>query len=1007
MKIIKIQFENINSLRGKHEVDFSVSPLKESRLFAITGPTGSGKSTLLDVIALALFNRVPRLGKISKKVIEEGGAILTRNADNAYASVEYECANGIYRSTWSISTNRNNKLRDYEMELADVSTGKNFDLKKSAVPSKNEELIGLTYDQFIKSILLAQGEFAKFLQVSKSERGELLEKITGTGIYRVLGRKAFEKKGLYAKALENLRTEMLIYNDQLLNSETLAESNTQNDEFETKVKSSEDKLKLLEDQIKLRDEISKIESSIKEKEIEIEQKKSGLKSFTTEHGEKLKLHESTSPFAEMLEDWKQNKQKLKSSEETKDELKKDLTKSKSDQSDTLIKASVLLKREIDSSEFLKSLTDFQVSVENLENQIGAKKQEYDSKFTLLISKGESLNYVPKSENIQGELDQLQSLKDSIEFEIEEIKKTLKGISTEEPDNAISSLEIDLTALQNGKEWTAQLKKHEESLKKEKDLLGANLKLEKTLPREIEKIASDNEKAQISLKSLRLESENQMLRASLEDHRAKLEDSKPCPLCGSLEHPWADHTPIPDDSLTEKIQEAESVFKDFNSNLSRKKEKLNGIQKEKLALQKRIDSLNKDKDNLTQDIKSNCSKWLSEDSVNWVGLIAKTKEQKEVLKKFVELSNKLKDVHSCIPIVEDLLDILKNKGKLSTSKNELFSGSNIRKTCETIRDSWKSVSQDIDSIKKQEKKNSEEIASYTEILTNLISELEPRLKELAFEGIEDAISKRLKESYYQQLKGRLNELSQQVKTSEASLILLQGQLVDKKEKLTEDQEEELKEKYDALKVSLTESRQLWEEVKRKIKNHQDNIKKIEALQERITEEEKVGKKWELLNQLIGDSTGKKFNDFAQDLTLQRLLILANIRLSQLIDRYQIASPSSEEDESLVAIDNHMGGQRRSVKTLSGGETFILSLSLALALSDLAAKNVEINSLFIDEGFGTLDPETLDQTIDTLEKLQTESSKTIGIISHVETLKERIETQIQLERNGQGYSSLKVI
>jgi exonuclease SbcC len=97
----------------------------------------------------------------------------------------------------------------------------------------------------------------------------------------------------------------------------------------------------------------------------------------------------------------------------------------------------------------------------------------------------------------------------------------------------------------------------------------------------------------------------------------------------------------------------------------------------------------------------------------------------------------------------------------------------------------------------------------------------------------------------------------------------------------------------------------------------------------------------------------------------------------------------------------------VKTLSGGETFILSLSLALALSDLAAKNVEINSLFIDEGFGTLDPETLDQTIDTLEKLQSESSKTIGIISHVEALKERIGTQIQLERNGQGYSSLKVV
>lgn len=81
-------------------------------------------------------------------------------------------------------------------------------------------------------------------------------------------------------------------------------------------------------------------------------------------------------------------------------------------------------------------------------------------------------------------------------------------------------------------------------------------------------------------------------------------------------------------------------------------------------------------------------------------------------------------------------------------------------------------------------------------------------------------------------------------------------------------------------------------------------------------------------------------------------------------------------------------------------------MALALSDLASSNVEINSLFIDEGFGTLNPETLDQTLDTLEKLQSESSKTIGIISHVDSLRERIATQIQLERNGQGYSTLGI-
>ena len=135
-------------------------------------------------------------------------------------------------------------------------------------------------------------------------------------------------------------------------------------------------------------------------------------------------------------------------------------------------------------------------------------------------------------------------------------------------------------------------------------------------------------------------------------------------------------------------------------------------------------------------------------------------------------------------------------------------------------------------------------------------------------------------------------------------------------------------------------------------------------------------------------------------------MANIRLADLSERYRLDTPVEGEDDGLIAIDDHMGGQRRSVKTLSGGETFLISLSMALALSDLASRNVEIDSLFIDEGFGTLDPETLDQTLDTLERLQTESSKMIGIISHVESLKERIATQIRLERNGQGYSTLSI-
>ena len=123
-----------------------------------------------------------------------------------FRSVVYECHEGEFRSTWSISTARTGNLRDHEMELADNKTSNILDLKKTDVPKKNEEFIGLNYEQFIRSILLAQGDFAKFLQSDKDERGALLEKITGSWIYREIGKKAFEWSKYYGQELEKSRS---------------------------------------------------------------------------------------------------------------------------------------------------------------------------------------------------------------------------------------------------------------------------------------------------------------------------------------------------------------------------------------------------------------------------------------------------------------------------------------------------------------------------------------------------------------------------------------------------------------------------------------------------------------------------------------------------------------------------------------------------------------------------------------------------------------------------------
>jgi len=134
--------------------------------------------------------------------------------------------------------------------------------------------------------------------------------------------------------------------------------------------------------------------------------------------------------------------------------------------------------------------------------------------------------------------------------------------------------------------------------------------------------------------------------------------------------------------------------------------------------------------------------------------------------------------------------------------------------------------------------------------------------------------------------------------------------------------------------------------------------------------------------------------------------------RLTDRYQLLireqgdATQDKNLDQLMVIDQYQGDLLRSVETLSGGESFLVSMALALGLSDLAARNIKINSLFIDEGFGSLDPDTLDMAITTLEKLQAEDGKTIGIISHVDTLKERIVCQVKVNKGGNGYSSIEV-
>jgi len=212
--------------------------------------------------------------------------------------------------------------------------------------------------------------------------------------------------------------------------------------------------------------------------------------------------------------------------------------------------------------------------------------------------------------------------------------------------------------------------------------------------------------------------------------------------------------------------------------------------------------------------------------------------------------------------------------------------------------------------------------------------------------------------------------------------------------------ELKVKKDNLLAEKGEIKEAFRKDQEIRDRNQEIYKKIEA-------QEAVCSVWKDLFKIIGNSKDA-FNVYVQRLTLKHLLDLANVHLYKLNKRYSLKMGEDykpKEELNFNLIDHYQTDQARLIDTSSGGEKFIISLALALGLSDLASKNVKIDSLFIDEGFGTLDKNTLETVISTLETLQSQG-KMIGIISHVENLKERIPTQIQITKKSNGISLVNI-
>ena len=348
-----------------------------------------------------------------------------------------------------------------------------------------------------------------------------------------------------------------------------------------------------------------------------------------------------------------------------------------------------------------------------------------------------------------------------------------------------------------------------------------------------------------------------------------------------------------------------------------------------------------------------------------------------------------------------LDLLKEKrGKIFGKKDPEHQELLLEKAVQAAEKKEQSAQQEREQIRRE----ISVAASRIEALQSSIASRKPELQSLekhfmsgcvtaGFADEQAFLQARISAEEINKLEQQAQELAAQQAETATRLAERKSRLLKEEEKqCTDASPEELNRRNEELRASLEAIVEETGAIKQTLARNIEARKKLKHGQKKIENQKQECARWEKLHALIGSADGKKYRNFAQGITFELMVSHANRQLAEMTDRYLLIRDDREPLE-LNVIDNYQAGEVRSTKNLSGGESFLVSLALALGLSKMASRRVRVDSLFLDEGFGTLDEEALETALETLSTLQ-QDGKLIGIISHVSALKERIATRINI-------------
>lgn len=1005
MKILKLEIENLASLKGHHVLDFTVPPLHQCGLFLIAGPTGSGKTTLLDALSLALYNELPRMGKVYKRDIDQTGALVTRHTRHAVARVTYRCAKGTFTSQWQISKNSKGNWRNYDFEVFDEA-GNSMGLLRSEVARFNTEQIGLDYEQFTRAVVLAQGEFAQFLKSGEVDRAALLEKITGDRIYRQLGKAAAERaSGLLAQD-KDLKSQQEGLRVQVLETAQAEALDSQVKKLAATIDSQQVQLKQRERALEIRSELNEAKGALEKHKNELEVAESRWTNWTALHADSWAKHQALLPIEPVIREWSQASKRLASAQNETNGVKAQQTASFERIDALFVRAQSLLPGALDRSTVLEQLAAHAQQVRDAAKTLNERREaatairstlQQDIEFQTKLEWNEQFT----AEEWKGELERNRT---ECEQQLSDAQSTLA-------ECAAPGLE-EATAVHweaRSEQWM-QLESTWNSKANRAAQIQSALSTQRThlesLPNEIKGLQHALLLATSKEETAQAEWKFAVLHAEVSAHRSELQPGQPCPLCGALEHPFAEDLPEaqPDDkkAARDRAQQARMNAQLAVKEAERRKQ---GLQDGVNALELELNELALDE--LSAQIEEVKSAFPAE-WADWGGERVRTRVRDWVAakKRATEASAYLEGGKSALASLERLTSVWE---EVEASEQDLKAiwphEASVDQIVNEWNLAWKVEHSKLQTLEQRLEELTSSIQRESEALENFEREAQPVLAALGFANLSSAAPHLLDGGKAQQI-GAEREGLKIERVQAAERVNQQQERVNSlTEKDAKEPDSELESHAETARAQLKIVQTERDERFAELELHRGALRQIEVLEAKRNQLLGDGKKWLQLHSLIGDAQGNKFNKFAQQLTLGQLLAMANRRLQGLSDRYRFAEP--DESGKLAVIDHHMAGERRGVSTLSGGETFLMSLGLALGLSDLASKSIQIGDLFIDEGFGTLDAETLESVLEVLDRLQTAGGRNVGIISHVEGLKERVLTQVQLTPNGQGHSALRVV